>query len=178
MVSLRRPIIGHSPGVRIGEIALKLSHLLALALLLSSCAQPPAPEAAAPAVIDAAAVGQSVEAAYTAAVASGDAAAVAALYTDDAVVRNPQGLRLEGKQQIQDAYQASFDQGAATITITPSSAVSVGDAVVVEGTYAYTITPEGGQPIESRGEYLAVNKQIDGEWKIIRLMSKPPVPEM
>jgi uncharacterized protein (TIGR02246 family) len=157
---------------------LKLSHLLALALLLSSCAPTPAPEAAAPAVIDATAVRQSVESAYAAAVASGDAAAVAALYTDDAVVRNPQGLRLEGKQQIQDAYQASFDQGAATITITPSSALAVGDAVVVEGTYAYTITPEGGQPIESRGEYLAVNKQIDGEWKIIRLLSKPPVPEM
>lgn len=156
---------------------MKLSHLLALALLLSACA-PPAPEAEAPPVIDAAAVQQSVETAYTAAVSSGDAAAVAALYTDDAVVRNPQGLRLEGKQQIQDSYQANFDQGPATITITPSSAVSVGDAVVVEGTYSFTIMPEGAEPIESQGQYLAVNKQINGEWKIIRLMSKPPVPEM
>jgi len=156
---------------------LKLSHLLALALLLSACA-PSAPEAAAPPVIDAAAVQQSVETAYTAAVASGDAAAVAAMYADDAVVRNPQGLRLEGKQQIQDAYQANFDQGAATITITPSSTVAVGDTVIVEGSYTFTITPEGAQPIESQGQYLAVNKQINGEWKIIRLMSKPPVPEM
>ena len=158
---------------------MKTTQLLALALLLSACA-PPAPEAAAPApaVIDAAAVGQSVETAYIAAVASGDAAAIAALYTDDAVVRNPQGLRLEGKQQIQDSYQATFDQGTATLTITPSSAVTVGDAVVVEGAYTYTVTPEGGQPTESQGQYLAVNKQIDGQWKILRLMSKPPVPEM
>jgi uncharacterized protein (TIGR02246 family) len=118
-----------------------------------------------------------VETAYVAAVSSGDAAAVAALYTDDAVVRNPQGLRLEGKQQIQDSYQANFDQGPATITITPSSAVSVGDAVVIEGTYTFTIMPEGAEPIESQGQYLAVNKHINGEWKIIRLMSKPPVPE-
>lgn len=157
---------------------LKTGTFLAAALFLSSCAPPPAPDAEAPAAIDASTARMAVDtlrAAYKAAVESGDAAATAALYAEDGVLLPASGGRYAGRQAIQGSYQATFARGAFTFSAEPNSFEIIGDAAVEEGSVSYSVTPENGTAVSVEAEYLVVSKQVDGEWKIVRLMSKPTV---
>lgn len=112
---------------------------------------------------------------------SNDAAAIAACYTDDAVVMNPNEASAEGKPAIQASYQATFQQGAAKMAVTPRETEVSGDWAFETGAVSVTVTPKAarkkvasrraakkaGKPVEVTSRYVVVlKKQADGSWKV------------
>lgn len=129
-------------------------------------------KAAAPADDNAAkdAIGK-VRDAWKAAADKKDSAAVAALYTDDAVLIGDQVPIATGKAEIQSRLAQGF-AGTTLKSIDAKETVVSGDLAYDYGTYDQTINPPNGKPIEDHGYYLVtMRKQADGSWKISRHMT-------
>jgi uncharacterized protein (TIGR02246 family) len=118
---------------------------------------------------------------FMAAFNSNDAAAVAACYTDDAIMMNPNEASAEGKPAIQASFQAMFQQGGAKMALTPRETELSGDWAFESGASSITIPPKAvrkkaaskraakkaGKPVELTSRYVVVlKKQADGAWKI------------
>lgn len=116
-----------------------------------------------------AALGQDFEspsAAWEAAWNAGDAAAVAAVYAEDAVVLPPGSEPVEGRAAIQAFWQAAMDADPGVTTdIETVEADVMGDVAIERGTYVDT-GPDGGH--RDHGKFLAIWTRVDGEWKILR----------
>ncbi|MFQ5946580.1 MAG: YybH family protein [Anaerolineae bacterium] len=130
---------------------------LIMALALLSCAKPED-------------VRQAIEAASTEfaeAFNRGDAAAVAALYTEDAKVLPPNSEMVDGKQAIQEFWSGAMEMGIRDFAL---KTVDVGfndDLAYEMGTYTLNIQPEGGQATTDTGKYVVVwTRQGDGSWKL------------
>ncbi len=98
------------------------------------------------------------------AVRSGDSAAFAAMYTEDAVFMPPNQPMVQGQAAIQ-TWMEEFP----AITKFNLTAVEIdgqGDLAFVRGTYSMTIAPEGApEPIQDTGKYVEIRrKQPDGSW--------------
>lgn len=156
--------------------------LVAIPLLfLSACAEKTAetPDtttatAAAPATR---AVVDTAREAWMAAAARDDAAAVGAMYTDDAVFVSSESPPAMGKAAVQQAFADAFP--ISTIdNITSKEVVVSGDVAYDYGEYQQTVTPPNGQPRVIRGHYLvALRRQPDGTWKLSKHVSTtPPAP--
>jgi uncharacterized protein (TIGR02246 family) len=149
-----------------------ISIVLALTLALAACQPAPQQEAAPapPTQAEVAAAINEVRGAYNTALNAGDAAAVAALFTDDAVSMPPNAPAAMGKEAIQANLQSRFEQATFEVTITQAEAVGMGEWAYGRGTYTAKITPKaGGAAIEDNGKYLNVlAHQPDGSWKIAR----------
>jgi uncharacterized protein (TIGR02246 family) len=109
-----------------------------------------------------------VRAQFQTAFNAGDAAAIAALYTDDAISLPDHHAALEGKAAIQQYLQGMFAQYTPNISITPGDTEITGDIAHEHGTYSLTMTPKaGGNAMSENGKYLIVLKrQADGSWKV------------
>ena len=146
--------------------------VLGLVLVLATCK--PAPQQTAPPEVPTqaqieAAVGQ-VHEAYVAARNAGNAASVAALYTDDAVVMPPNLPEVKGKEAIQLFYQAYIDKFSYEIVAPQVEAAASGNWAFGRGTYAVKVTPKaGGKATDDSGRYLLIlTRQTEGPWKIAR----------
>jgi uncharacterized protein (TIGR02246 family) len=167
-----------------GEMTFRKIHLCAFAavamLVAVGCQSTPGPAAKKDTAADKAAI-NALRDKVTAAFNSNDAAAVAACYTDDAVMMNPNEASAEGKTAIQASYQATFQQGASKIALTPRETEMAGDWAFETGSASITITPKAvpkkvarkrlakrsGQPVEMTSRYVVVfKKQADGSWKV------------
>ena len=142
------------------------SFLLAFALLLVlfSCAEREEE-------MDIAQVRAAIEEAnlkFCEAVRQGDAAAIAALYTDDATVLPPNSDMIQGRQGIEESWNATIQMGVKDAVLTTEDVFGSGDLVYEIGKYTITIQPEGQEePIEDMGKYVVVWKlQEDGSWKL------------
>ena len=118
---------------------------------------------------------------FTAAFNSGDAAAMAAAYADDAIMMDPNQAAVEGKQAIQAAYEARSKESAGkvafTATFTPLETQVAGDWAYDRGNYTVTITPKSGKPMERSNKYMTIYKrQADGSWKVYRDISNSNEP--
>jgi uncharacterized protein (TIGR02246 family) len=141
--------------------------------VLVGCQQQPAEEAGTteetPAV-DEAAVQQSIEdmaAAWESAALAGDAAALAALYAEDAVLQPPNAPKAEGRAAIQAAFTemlAATPFTEADIVVVRSEVSASGDIAWAHGTYSDAITMPDGTPYEDAGKWLAVYENHDGQW--------------
>lgn len=145
----------------------RLAALVAAAAFVA-CAEPPADEAPPPdepqAMSDQeaiAALADSWEAAYNA----HDAAAVAAMYTEDSWVAPADGGMFEGREAILGWVTEGVAQSP-TIEITPLETMVSGDVGVGIGRYAVTVSPEGGEPMTFSGAYMNALARVDGEWLI------------
>lgn len=110
-----------------------------------------------------------IETAFSQAYARGDAAAVADLYTDDAVQVAPDGTVRKGHDAIQAETEAAIGQmGTPDVTITRQTLDASGDIAYSTGHYEITGQVEGqAQPLHVEGQYLVVLKRAaDGTWKI------------
>ena len=165
---------------------MRISSVLTLLALLSLTAcQPPEPsepvgmtasEAAELTADDRTAIEASDEAWAKAALA-GDWVAVAAIYTEDAVLLPPNHEAVEGRAAIQ-AYFETFPP-LSDFQLHSIEVDGVGDIAYVRGHYVLTMTPEGGDPINDSGHYLEVlRKQADGSWLLYRDIynSEHPLP--
>lgn len=144
---------------------------LALLLTLASCAAPAkAPEAPA----DAAALRDAIQARereWSAAFLAGNAAEVAALYTEDAATVPANGDWSRGRDGITKTMQAQFDTlvVAAREDIT-DEVFPAGDFAVEIGHYSYQGTSKTDKaPRSAAGRYMVLwRNDADGAWRLHR----------
>jgi len=110
---------------------------------------------------------------FSAAFNSNDAAALAALYADDAIVMPVNQPAVDGRPAIQSLYEAMFKANAVKVAITSLETQLAGDWAYDRGNATTTITPKSGKPIEESARYLVVLKRLSGGlWKVYREMDK------
>jgi uncharacterized protein (TIGR02246 family) len=112
--------------------------------------------------------------------AAGDAAAVVALYADDAVVLAPGYATASGRDAVRALIEADVAGAKAagiSLNISPESVVEMsGDIAWQTGTF--TVTDASGAQIDS-GKFLSVLRKKDGKWSLIRdawNSDTPPAP--
>jgi uncharacterized protein (TIGR02246 family) len=113
---------------------------------------------------------KAMEESYLRAVNAGDAAAVASLYAEDAVLLAPNTPALVGREAIQASYQSDFDLYKNEEVDVIEDVQVVGDIGFVRGTYTNKATPKvpGPAVIKDKGKWAAVSRhQPDGSWKYI-----------
>jgi len=114
-------------------------------------------------------------------VSRGNAAAGAAVYTDDAILMPPNHSSVEGKQAI-EKYLAEIGSQlqASNFQLSILEVDVQGDTTIVRGTYSSSFTVPGTDaPMGDRGKTLNVwKRQADGSWKLHRDIwnSNMPIP--
>jgi uncharacterized protein (TIGR02246 family) len=104
---------------------------------------------------------------YVKATLAGDAKAIAALYTDDAVEMPPNEPAVKGRAAIQQMYEKNFKAGKiGSFAITHIESRSSGDAGYDAGTYQQSVTPAGGPEIKDTGKYVVILKRVSGNWRV------------
>ena len=171
---------------------IRVSYLSTLSLVLFSltACQPPASEEpsesmsesemAEPAGLSAEdlAAHEATTQAWVNAVLAGDFAAVAATYTEDAVMMAPNSEAIVGRAAIQTFFE-SFPP-ISSMELLATEVEGVGDLAYVRGSYTMTVAPEGADPISDTGKYIEIRrKQADGTWLLSRDLynSDLPLPE-
>ncbi|MBT8401444.1 MAG: SgcJ/EcaC family oxidoreductase, partial [Rhodothermia bacterium] len=103
--------------------------------------------------------------AFEAAGASNDWTAVAALYTEDAVLMPPNAPSVTGRAAIQEVFEQFPTITSMDLTI--EDIQGSGDLATVRGSYSLAMDIEG-DTVEDTGKYLEVRrKQADGSWPMI-----------
>jgi len=151
--------------------------VFALVLVLFSCAEPVKEE------MDVAQVRQTIEEGnlkFGEAIRQGDAAAIAAAYTEDATLLPPNSDMIQGMAGIMEFWNAAIQMGVTDAALTTVDVMGADGLAYEIGKYAMTIQPEGQEPVEDMGKYVVVWKlQADGSWKLhvdIWNSSMPPPP--
>jgi uncharacterized protein (TIGR02246 family) len=104
--------------------------------------------------------------AWASAFNAGDAAALAAVYTPDALVMAPGAEPAVGTAAIQALFEGALGAASGvTVTLQSTGIEHAGDMVLDYGKYVMT-GPDGGHA--DHGSYMAAWRQVDGEWKISR----------
>lgn len=114
-------------------------------------------------------------AAWAAAFNAKDAAKIASLYADDAVVMPPNQPMVKGRANIEAHWKSEIQQGAANLQLTPVESAISGSQAFEAGTS--TMTLPGGQT--EVGKYLVVLKRVGNDWKIaydVYNSDAPPAP--
>jgi ketosteroid isomerase-like protein len=113
---------------------------------------------------------------------NGDAAAVAALYTEDAVQVTPQGP-VFGREAIEKLFTGMFQQGHFSNHLnkddqgSPHMIGTAGNEVWRTGEWSFTLQGKSGGPLQLKGYWGAVNVREGDTWKIRMLtfnVSPPP----
>jgi uncharacterized protein (TIGR02246 family) len=102
---------------------------------------------------------------FMAAVKRGDAAGLAALYTESGQVLPPNADFVKGKGAIQVFWQAVMDMGIKEAKIEIVEVEGHGDTAIEVSTF--TLHGEGGQVLD-RGKYIVIWKREGGQWKLHR----------
>jgi uncharacterized protein (TIGR02246 family) len=112
-----------------------------------------------------AAIHQSAEA-WAAGWNSGDAAAIAALYAEDAVMMAPGAEPAQGRAAIKELLMGAIAAaGGSQMTIKPGEIIEVDGWAVETGTFVDTAA-DGSH--RDHGPYVAVWKTVDGRWMMHR----------
>lgn len=113
---------------------------------------------------------------FMAAFKRGDAAGLAALYTENGQVLPPNSDFVTGKEAIQAFWQALSDMGIKEAKLEVVEVEGHGDTAIEVS--KYTLHGEEGQELD-KGKYIVIWKQEEGQWKLHRdiFNSSMPVPE-
>ena len=95
----------------------------------------------------------------------GDAAGLAALYTENGQFLPPNSDFVTGKQAIQATFQAFMDMGIKAIKLETIEVEGYGDTASEVG--RYTLESEDGQVLD-QGKFIVIWKQEAGQWKLHR----------
>jgi uncharacterized protein (TIGR02246 family) len=114
---------------------------------------------------------------FMAAVGRGDAAGLAALYTENGQVLPPNGDVVTGQEAIRALWQAVMDMmGIEGAKLESVEVEGHGDTAIEVG--KYTLLGGEGQELD-HGKYIVIWKHQDGQWKLHRdiFNSSLPAPE-
>lgn len=102
-----------------------------------------------------------------AAVARGDAATIASVYADDAVLMPPGFEAARGRPSVEQFWRAAFQFGLKAVTLQPQEVVAAGDLAYEIGAGTARMETPDGQATETTSKYLLVwRRQPDGVWRI------------
>ncbi len=100
------------------------------------------------------------------AIARGDAAACAAVYTEDCKILPPDSPDLTGKQAAQSLWQGIIDTGVKGVSLKTLELEEMGDRAVERGAATVDIKGEGDQTIQASAKFIVMwKRQADGTWK-------------
>jgi ketosteroid isomerase-like protein len=104
---------------------------------------------------------------------SNEAAAEAALFTDDAVFITPDGP-IVGREAIEKQYTEWFKGGHTSnhkTTYNPASFPIAGtaDTIALSGGWSETVEPVNGKPFQLKGRWIAIDTRGSDGWKIWKL---------
>lgn len=103
-----------------------------------------------------------------------DAATVAAMYVEDAVMVGTGSPPARGRQAIQAALAQEFPTSR-NLSVESHDLTVSGDLAYDYGEFSVQVTPPGGRARTESGHYVVVLKrQPDGSWKIVRHLSTMP----
>jgi uncharacterized protein (TIGR02246 family) len=91
-----------------------------------------------------------------------DAAKIALLYTDDAVVMPPNQPMVKGRANIETHFKGEIQKGATNLKLNPFESAISGSQAFEAGTS--TLTLPGGET--ARDKYVVVLKRVGNDWKI------------
>jgi ketosteroid isomerase-like protein len=104
---------------------------------------------------------------FLAAFNRGDAAGVAAYYTEGARFLPPNAEMITGKEGIQAAWQHTMDSGVKEAGLEIIELFSMGDKLACDiGKYRLRIEPEPGVTVEDLGKYVVIWKHDGESWKM------------
>jgi uncharacterized protein (TIGR02246 family) len=106
----------------------------------------------------------------------GDAAGIAALYTESGQLLPPNSDVVAGRHALQAFFQGLMSMGIKAVKIETAEVEGYGDTAYEVG--RYTLAGEGGQVFD-RGKYIVIWKQEAGQWKLHRdiFASSLPAPK-
>ena len=116
---------------------------------------------------DATSVAADVQRQWSEAFAAGDAAKLAALYTEDTRSTPPGSPAIAGRAAIENYWRSDIGVGGAKTILTPADALLDGNVLQVEGTYE-VVAIDGGAL--ARGQYQQLWTRADGGWRVHREM--------
>jgi uncharacterized protein (TIGR02246 family) len=121
------------------------------------------------AVDDTRAAIEAANAKFSDAFARGDAKALAALYTSDAIAFPPDSEMIRGNEAIGTFWKATRDSGVKSAALTTMDVERSGDLAYEVGTVFLTIEAAGKAPTTATAKYVVVwKRQADGSWKLHR----------
>jgi len=112
---------------------------------------------------------------WAAAMKTGDAAVIAAPYSDQAVFVGVDGACVQGRNEIEKLYRTRFERAgfASSTKIVAKELVRDGDLAYESGYAEVGLMREGKETVRG-GRYLTVwQRQADGGWKILRNIVLP-----
>lgn len=96
---------------------------------------------------------------------SGDAAGMAAFYTEDGQLLPPNGDFVTGRESLQNFWQSLFDSGLKGVKLEIVEAKVMGELAYEMSTYTlYTADNQ----VADQGKYIIIWQQVEGQWKIHR----------
>ena len=103
---------------------------------------------------------------FEAALARGDAAGCAAVYTDDGKVLAPDTPLITGREAIQGYWQGILDMGVKGVSLQTIDLEEMGDTAVERGAATLDIQTGGGETVQATIKFVVVwKRQADGSWK-------------
>ena len=112
---------------------------------------------------------EAANAKFSEAFARGDAKALAAMYTPDAIAFPPDSEMIRGNEAIGAFWKANRDSGVQSAVLTTIDVGRSGDVAYEVGTVALTIHGAGKEATTAAAKYVVVwTRQPDGSWKMHR----------
>ncbi len=114
----------------------------------------------------------------------GDAATVARMYTERAMLLPPEADMIEGREAIQTYWQGAIDAGIKNLSLKSLRVDEYGgDAAREIGRFSFDAPGSQGRPSRVDGKYVVVWRKSSsgGEWRIdsdIWNLTEPPEPEV
>jgi uncharacterized protein (TIGR02246 family) len=106
---------------------------------------------------------------FSEAFARGDAKALAAMYTSDAIACPPDSEMIRGSEAIGEYWKATRDGGVQSVALTTDDVGRSGDIAYAVGKVSLTVQPVGNEPTTAAAKYVVVwKRQPDGSWKLHR----------
>ena len=102
-------------------------------------------------------------------VANGDATAIAALYTEDAVLVAPDAPVVEGRANIQELWgNVLTGMGLKKVALGSTNLEVAGDVACEIGVATLELAPEGGEASTVKVRWMVYWKKVDGAWLLHR----------
>jgi uncharacterized protein (TIGR02246 family) len=104
----------------------------------------------------------------------GDAAALGANYTDDAMLIDPSAPTITGRANIEKFYRNLLATTKLLDVRRTETSLEVSGKLAVEtGTYTHRVQQADGPPVESTDRYTVVFKNVNGRWLVSRDIATP-----